>query len=198
MADSPSRTLEGASPSAGGQDEELVERFARGDGSAFDRIVAEHRARVTALAYRLLGWSADVEDVVQEVFLAALKGLPKFRGQARFSSWLTRIVINKCRTHRRRRLLRLRWQAQEPPKPQVTSSASTEERMLDRETFERVHRAIQGLPMRYREVVVLRYLEEMPIEAMSEVLGTTTNTIQVRLHRARARLKESLAGLIEV
>lgn len=198
MADSPSRTLKGASPPAGGQDEELVERFARGDGSAFDRIVAKHQARVAALAYRLLGWSADVEDVVQEVFLSVLKGLPKFRGQARFSSWLTRIVINKCRTYRHRRLLWLRWLAKDPPRPQVTSIASAEERTLDQETFERVHRAIQGLPMRYREVVVLRYLEEMPIEAMSDVLGTTTNTIQVRLHRARARLKESLAGLIEV
>ncbi len=196
MADSPLRPLKGALTPGDGRGESLIERFARGDGSAFDQIVAEHQPRVAALAYRLLGWSGDVEDVVQEVFLSVLKGLPKFRGQARFSSWVTRITINKCRTYRRRRLLRLRW-LDSTSRQVNASSGLVAERTLDQESVKRIHRAIRGLPMRYREVVVLRYLEEMPIEAIGEVLGTKPNTIEVRLHRARARLKEKLAGLVE-
>ncbi len=196
MADSPSGPLKGDPTPADGQDESLIERFARGDGSAFDRIVEGHQARVAALAYRLLGWSDDAEDVVQEVFLSVLKGLPKFRGEARFSSWVTRITINECRKHRRGRFLRLRWLGQ-PKRPVDASNRSVPDGGLDQETVERIHRAIQGLPMRYREVVVLRYLEEMSIEAMSEVLGTRPNTIEVRLHRARTHLKGRLAGLME-
>jgi RNA polymerase sigma-70 factor (ECF subfamily) len=197
MADSPLRTFKDAPCPPDAQDALLIDRLASGDRSVFDRFVAEHQAWVAALVYRLLGWSADVEDVVQEVFLAALKGLPKFRGQARLKTWLTRIAINKCRTHRRHQFFRLRWLAADQPMPQLTSASPADEPTLDRESFERVHRAIRSLPIRYREVVMLRYLEELSIEAISEVLKTTPNTVHVRLHRARAQLRDRLAGLIE-
>jgi len=197
MADSPSTALQRESRPADREDKLLVERFARGDASAFDRIVAMHQGRVARLAYRLLGWPGDVDDVVQEVFLAALRGRRRFRGRASLSTWLTAITINKCRSHRRKRLLQLRLVAGSRAKGSQTPAAPADQQTTDRETLDRVRRAVRVLPARYREVVVLRYLEEMPVETVGEVLRISRNTVQVRLHRARGRLKELLAGLIE-
>src|SRR5687767_15254679 len=76
----------------------------------FEQVVEQHQANVARLARRLLGWTGannDVDDVVQDVFLAVLKGLPRFRGHSTLSTWITRITINACRSHRRRRIVRL-------------------------------------------------------------------------------------------
>jgi len=80
----------------------LVEQFKQGDQSAFDKIVNEFSAEIAVLANRLLGWPGEVEDVVQDVFLAAFTGLKKFRGDCSLKSWLFTITINKCRTYRYR------------------------------------------------------------------------------------------------
>lgn len=172
-------------------------RFARGERSAFAEIVSAHQARVSRLVYRLLGWQGEADDVVQEVFLSALKNLRRFRGESSLSTWLTRIAINKCRSHRRRRFLRLKMfrPAAAGGEPGVSDPA--DRAGMDRETFDRVRRAVQDLPARYREAVVLRYLEEMPVEQVAEVLGLTRNVTQVRLHRARLRLRRALDGIIE-
>ena len=172
----------------------LIERFGRGDDSAFDRIVERHANEVAALANRLLGWPGDVEDVVQDVFVAAFKGLKTFRGDCRLRTWLFTITVNKCRRHRRRPVMSV-WQDAEAP--ERGSNPSAEEEMLDRETFARVRRAVQALPPKYREVVALRYLQGLETAEICELLGITANAMQVRLNRARKRLKEDLSELIE-
>ncbi|MBN1489463.1 MAG: sigma-70 family RNA polymerase sigma factor [Phycisphaerae bacterium] len=176
-------------------DQELVEAFGRGDASAFDRLVARHRARVAALAYRLLGWSGDADDVVQDVFLAAFRGLVRFRGEASLASWLFRITVNTARKHQRRRWLWLRRAAEASASEFAAGTA--DQPAMTRERFEQVRQAIRALPMRYREVVVLRYLEEMPVAEVAAMLRLTENAVGVRLHRARTRLKERLASLVE-
>src|SRR5215217_5846336 len=80
----------------------LAERLARGEADAFDELVGLHETRLTRLPYRLLGWRGDVADVVQEVFLSALLHASRFRGEASLGTWLTRITVNKCRSHQRR------------------------------------------------------------------------------------------------
>ncbi|MGE5611771.1 MAG: RNA polymerase sigma factor, partial [Bacillota bacterium] len=90
-------------------EQQLLARLAQGDPSAFDQIVALHQDRITRLTYRLLGWNAEAEDVVQEVFLAVWKQRKQFRAQSSLETWLTSITINRCRTHRRRRWLHWRW-----------------------------------------------------------------------------------------
>jgi len=94
-------------------DRVLIEQFARGDRTAFDRIVLRHQDRVARLAWRLMGFSRD-DDIVQDVFLAALTNLKKFRGQAALGTWLATITIRKCRSRQRqaavrRRFLGSRW-----------------------------------------------------------------------------------------
>ena len=177
-------------------DARLVEQFRRGDKSAFERIVKQYSADVATLSNRLLGWPGDVEDVTQDIFLAAFVGLKKFRCECSLKSWLFTITINKCRTNRYKRWLRLRRFPQEINK--VSLSLDSEEKDMDADEFRHVRRAVAALPTRYREPVVLRYLQEIGTDEISRILGITKNTLNVRLSRARKLLKEDLGELIEL
>jgi RNA polymerase sigma factor (sigma-70 family) len=173
----------------GDEEPSLVERFVRGETAAFVQVVADHREFVARLAHRLLGWPGDVEDVVQDVFLSAWEHRRKFRAHSTLATWLAAITANRCRAQARKRFLRLRLakehaEQREPPR--------NGEPAMDREAFERVRHAIRGLPCKYREVVVLRYLEDMPTARIAEVLGLSANAVDVRLNRARGMLKSEL------
>jgi len=175
----------------------LVERFRRGDDSAFDRIVERHSAAIAAFANRLLGWPQDVEDIVQDVFVAAFAGLKKFRGDCHLRTWLFTITINRCRSYRYRHILRLRRTTLEQTDPALACDRDAEEAAMAAETFDRVRRAVRALPAKYREVVILRYLQELETNEICEILRISPNVMQVRLNRARKRLREDLAQLIE-
>jgi RNA polymerase sigma-70 factor (ECF subfamily) len=204
-------------------DELLVEQFSRGDESAFERIVEQYSAEVAALANRLLGWPGEVEDITQEIFLAAFMGLKKFRCECSLKSWLFTITINKCRSHRYKRKLRqlkaismwrghlalvtFRWQDASGTQgrdglatngigmrlPRTDTGVSS----MDVDDFNRVRRAVAGLPAKYREPVVLKYLQELDTDEICRILGISKNTLHVRLSRARKLLEPKLAGLIE-
>lgn len=172
----------------------LAERIARGDAEAFESLVALYQPRVTRLAHRLLGWSGDVDDIVQEVFLAVLRHARKYRQDASLWTWLTTITLNACRSHfRRRELLRKLSSVFIPGK----SPASADTAALEDETARQVRSAVAALPPRHREVVVLFYLEHRSVAEMSRLLGASANAIDVRLHRARAKLRQSLEPLME-
>lgn len=171
--------------------------FRRGDDSAFDRIVERHSAEVAALANRLLGWPGDVDDVVQEVFLAAFLGLRKFRGECRLRTWLFTITVNKCRSFRFRRRRCSPITRIDDAEATAGLDRSSDKVAMDQETFARVRRAVQALPQKYREVVVLKYLQGLETNEACELLGVTANAMQVRLNRARARLREQLGDLFE-
>lgn len=172
-----------------------MERFRQGDDSAFDRIVERHAADIAALANRLLGWPQEVDDIVQDVFLAAFTRLKTFRGDCRLRSWLFTITINKCRHHRRclgrRRSVRIDEAA-----PSLYLNENAEIAAIDTESFIQVRRAVRALPSKYREVVVLRYLQGLENVEICRLLDITTNALNVRLSRARERLKDDLSELI--
>ncbi len=173
------------------EDAQRVARFLAGDSAAFEEIVEVHQRRVTGLVYRLLDRPDDVDDVVQEVFLAVFDNLHRFRGRSRFSTWLTTIAVNKCRSFRHRRLLRWRKWFQFAEQRRASTEAH---RTADGdESHERVRRAVGRLAAKYREPIVLRYFEQTPIEQIAEVLGISRGAVEVRLSRARARLKEILS-----
>ncbi|MHC4475095.1 MAG: RNA polymerase sigma factor [Planctomycetota bacterium] len=178
-------------------DEQLVKRFKQGDESAFDRIVKEYSRPVAALANRLLGWPGEVEDIVQDIFLAAYLGLGRFRGQCSLKTWLFTITINRCRKYRYKRMLRLKTFSKVATQASGSPVQAPEKTSMDSEVFERVRRAVRALPAKYREPVVLRYLQEFEVEQISEILGISQNAVQVRLTRAKERLKEDLAELME-
>ena len=178
-------------------DERLVEQFNRGDESAFDRIVEQYSSDIAALANRLLGWSGEVEDVTQDIFLAAFLGLKKFRCESSIKTWLFTITVNKCRSYRYKRVLQKRRIKQAANIAVSTSAGTADSKPMETETFERIRRTVEALPAKYREPVVLRYLQELPTEQISQILGISKNALQVRLNRARTRLRENLAELIK-
>ena len=141
------------------------------------------------LAQRLLGWPADVEDVVQEVFVAAWRNLKKFRRQSSPKTWLMRITINECRSQNRKRILRLaflRRFAGEKAREHAPESNESDQRLTQ------VREAVRRLPGCYREVVVLRYLEQLDMTEIMQVLGLSRSAVDARLHRAREMLKRDL------
>jgi len=179
-------------------DERLVRQFDRGDDSAFDEIVRKYCGDIAALANRLLGWPGDVEDITQEVFVSAFVGLKKFRGQCSLKSWLFTITINKCCSYRYRRMLYLRRFSHTFDEVEDAAPAGkpADRTSLDDETFECVSRAVRSLPPKCREAVVLRYLQELPTHEICRILGISTNALQVRLNRARQRLRQDLTELL--
>src|SRR3954471_13822216 len=158
----------------------LAQRFAEGDAAAFEAVVAIHRPRIARLVYRLLGWPADVDDMVQEVFLSALTQCKKFRGESALATWLTVIALNKCRTHRRGLLSRWRTLRRASRRP-VKLESSADAAALKDDTLAQVREAIKKLAARDREVIVLHYLEDRPLPEMSGLLGIRTNAVEVRL-----------------
>ena len=178
-------------------DERLVEQFHRGDESAFDRIIERYSAEIAVLANRLLGWPGDVEDVTQDTFFAAFLGLKKFRCECSLRTWLFTITINKCRTYRYKRMLGLRRFSRAAKTSFPASHRPADGTSIDSEIFDQVRRAVRALPVRYREPVILTYLQALPTDQVTQALGINKNALQVRLNRARKRLKRDLAQLME-
>jgi RNA polymerase sigma-70 factor (ECF subfamily) len=173
----------------------LVRRWLAGERAAFERIVALYQGRVTRLVWRLLGWRGgeDVEDVVQEVFVAVLGKAGGFRGESRLWTWLRAIVVNTCRGYLRKQLVRWRyWRELMGRRP--GSGDAADERMGRDESSEAVRRAVAKLGAKEREVVVLYYLEECSVREIVEILGVQAGAVEVRLHRARRKLRDLLAG----
>jgi len=178
-------------------DESLVKQFSQGDDSVFDRIVEQYSADIAVLTNRLLGWPGDVEDVVQDIFLAVFVGLKKFRCECSLKSWLFIITINKCRTYRYKRMLWQRCKTIPKLRLRLPPNRPADGKLMDNETFNRVRHAVTALPAKYREPIVLRYLQGLSINESSRILGISENTLQVRLNRARKRLRRELTELIE-
>lgn len=175
---------------------DLRDRLSRGDAQAFDDLVDAYYAAVSRFVQRLTAWEMDWEEIVQEVFFVAWRKARSYRGDASPLAWLRKIALNECRRrYRRVRLWRV-WKAgQASREPPVMPGA--DEPMLGRERIEAVRRAIRALPQRDREVIVLHYLEQQDIGQIAEQLGMRRNTVEVRLHRARQRLKPELQTFFE-
>jgi RNA polymerase sigma-70 factor, ECF subfamily len=167
------------------------------DRDDFDRAVAEYHDRIRLLVFRLLGWRSEIEDVVQDVFLAAWTNWSRIRDQSSIELWLKRIAVNKCRSRMRREAVRARWFGWTRDISKNNSQISADKLLEKNEQADRVRSAIQTLEPMYREVTVLHYLEYLSIEEIANLLNIRRNTIEVRLHRARRRLENSLADMME-
>lgn len=197
MASNVTRAIPGSYQSAYLKGNKCLGQGEQSAQCAFEQVIELHQKRITQLIYRLLGWQEkDVEDVVQEVFMAAFANWKKFRGRSDVGTWLTRITINKCRSWQRKHLLGRKLLKIVQTSTTIGPLENTPDgELMDSETFERVRRAVGQLPGRLREVVVLRYLEEMPIMEVAQGLEISTNAVNTRLSRAREQLKDKLADI---
>jgi RNA polymerase sigma factor (sigma-70 family) len=167
---------------------------AAGEGD-FDRAVAEHHQRIRLLVFRLLGWRDGIEDVVQDVFLAAWTAWPRLRARQSVGLWLKQIAVNKCRSRLRREAVRARWLGWVRGAFKNQSQPPAEQLLDKQEQSERVRAAIRALKPVHREVTVLYYLEQLDIDQVAQVLNLRRNTVEVRLHRARKQLEITLADM---
>lgn len=168
-------------------DLELVRRFNSGETAVFDQIVERHFEPIGRLVARLMAWRGEVNDVVQETFLVAFEKLPQFEGRSQLRTWLSTIALRTARRFLRKRRFQF-W------KSDGEISFVPECEVESRERAEKVRAAVRSLGESLREVVVLHYLEGESIQSTAEMLGLRVNTVEVRLHRARKLLWESLEG----
>lgn len=163
----------------------LLRKSAAGDGSAFHELVDRHADRLFALAMSLVRNNADAEDVLQETFTGAYRGLKKFEGRASVRTWLTRILILQVAKWRRDRRGKT-TQPIESASPTTSGGGSATEQKID------LHAALAKLSAEHQEVLLLREFEQLSYEEIAETLGVPRGTVESRLHRARADLREKL------
>jgi RNA polymerase sigma-70 factor (ECF subfamily) len=161
----------------------------------FGELVQRYQDSVFGMALRFVGGRGDAEDVAQEVFLRAYRGLDGFKGDAKFSTWLYRITFNLCADWQRRNRRAGRRSALIEEAAEVADGrANLEEGFLESERKDLVRRALDGLDERYRSVLVLLYYQKMSYEQIAAVLDLPVKTVETRLYRARKLLRESLAS----
>ena len=190
-----------ADPTSQSYEAKLVEKLRSGDSTAMEEFYNIYRNRLYALVLEQVGRDhAVAEDLVQEVFLAALSSLDKFRGDSQLYTWLRSIALHKLNDFYRR-------QAREP-RPTESSPDFDAMKQLEQigddepapltvmefeEIRQSVHQALEGLPQDYQEVLVLKYLEEMPVLEISQVMGRSPKSVEGLLARARKAMRDNLA-----
>ncbi|HXY95320.1 MAG TPA: sigma-70 family RNA polymerase sigma factor [Acidimicrobiia bacterium] len=172
----------------------LVEAAREGDRSAFDELVRRTYVDTYTLALRLTADEEDARDVVQESYLRAWKGLPSFRGDAQFTTWMYRITANTAYTivkrRRRHRVESLDSMLEEPV--ELRPDAQPEDSAESAALLDSLSRALDELPPKLRVLVVLKDVYGLTHEEIAEELGISVPAAKVRLHRGRKRLRDLL------
>jgi len=179
----------------GATDNEIIERIRAGDSRKYALLVNRHKDKAFTLAVRLVGDRREAEEVVQDGFMRAYRNLEQFRGDAKFSTWLYRIVYNLCMT----KVSRRRWQ------PEIVDvhrgemhdnvfvdeeEIGFDERLENEELKQIVVDEVNLLPEKYRTPITLFYLQEMSYEEITEVMNLPLGTVKTNLFRGRNLLRE--------
>jgi len=185
-------------------DWELVQRAQGGDREAFRELVERYQRKIAALALGMLRSREDALDIVQETFTKAYQSLDRFKGDSAFYTWVYRIAHNLCVDHQRRaaKQPQVSLDATEPgepaplPLPDGPRPDQPFDRARDTELGDRLREAIRELTPDHRAVILLRELEGLSYEEISQVLECPKGTVMSRLHYARRQLQVRLKGLL--
>ena len=175
-------------------DAELVHRARRGDHDAFEALVKKFQERVYRTAFRLTGNHGDADDVAQEAFLRAFRGLAGFDERAEFGTWLHRIVINSALNYLRARKRRGPREPAEAAESVPTPESDPAERTEAREEAREVLDALAALSPTLRMTLVMATLEDMPYKDIAQALGIPEGTVAWRVNQARKTLRKRLAA----
>lgn len=172
-------------------DEEAVRRVVEGESAFFEILMRRHNQRIYRAVRAVLGSEEDVEDVMQQAYLNAYQHLARFAGEARFSTWLTRIAVNEALARRRKRglvqgddTMTLTLADDRTPDPEQQASAAELREVMERE--------VAALPDAFRTIFVLREVEGLSTAEAAACLGISEDLAKTRLHRARTQLRENL------
>jgi RNA polymerase sigma-70 factor (ECF subfamily) len=171
-------------------DSALIARFLKGDQSAFDALFLKYQEFVYNIVYGIIGLAEEARDVTQDVFLQVYRSLPSFRCRSRFATWLYRIAVNRAldsaRAAKNRRWLPLKEAHKAVSRPAADPTTATSHHA----EHDAVQRVLMEVPWQHRDVLVLRYFQELSLEEIAEVLQCSVTAVKVRLHRARRYFKE--------
>lgn len=173
-------------------DEEIVKRVVAGDTGLFELLILRHDQKVYRLARAIVRNEADAEDIAQDTYLQAFRNLGQFEGRAKFSTWLLRIALHQALA-RHRENARFEDLDEIAQSPRISDSRGSPEQTVARgEIRDVVRQAIDELPPTLRTVLMLREIEGMSTAEAGEVLEISEDNLNVRLHRAKAALREKL------
>jgi RNA polymerase sigma-70 factor (ECF subfamily) len=171
----------------------VIRKCLAGESEQFAVLVDRYKDMAYNIAFRMLGDADAAKDMAQEGFIAAYHALGDFKSNSRFSSWLYRIVVNKCRDHFRaaRETVPVDeicdYVAGQDPSPEKAASC--------RQTGDAVQQALNGLSPEYREVIIMKHIEGLDYQEMADALGVSVGALKVRAHRGREMLRKLLEGM---
>jgi RNA polymerase sigma-70 factor, ECF subfamily len=185
----------------------LIRAFQNGEKSAFDTLVMRHKDRVFSLCLRFLGDYHEAEDTAQDVFVKAYNSLKRFRFESSFFTWLYRIAINTCKNKVKSLEYRYRKTDSKIDTPEesvegyhaenIGDSPGNPASMLEnKETMKMLQNAIKSLPSDQKSVVILRDIQGLSYEEITEITGFKLGTLKSRLSRARSTLRVKLGDII--
>jgi RNA polymerase sigma-70 factor (ECF subfamily) len=183
-------------------DEQLVDAARGGDERAFTELFTRHHGRLLMLALQYRLTAQDAEDAVQQTMLKAWQGLTGFRGESRFATWITRVLMNEVFQLQRKRA-RMRLEEMESATLAAVLEAgsrwtprqmSQEQRLLAKERNRMVHAALRSLPESLRSVLLMQVFDERSLEEIAAELKRPVATVKSRRHRARLELRKRFAG----
>ncbi|MBM4765408.1 RNA polymerase sigma factor SigW [Bacillus sp. B15-48] len=179
-----------------------ISEVVKGDRNAFAEIVELYKDKVFQLCYRMLGNRHDAEDIAQEAFIRAYVNIQSFNQTKKFSSWIYRIATNLCIDRIRKKKPDYFLDAEVPGTEGLTmysqvssQQALPEDQLESMELQETVQREITKLPEKYRTVIVLKYMEELSLNEISEILDLPLGTVKTRIHRGREALRQQLRNV---
>lgn len=187
----------------------LVDRCRQGDRESFAQLMRLNERQIYNFTYRMLGDEEEAEDLTQDIFVAAFKGIRKFRGEAKFSTWLYRIALNQTRNRikylsRRdffaKQSRRAQYREESPwenPDLLPDSAPTPEQWTLTKSMAAQVQECLNQIPPQARQILVLRDVQGFSYEELSEMLSLNPGTVKSRLHRARSALQQCLADKLE-
>ncbi len=180
-------------PAHSDPDIELMLRFQKGDGRAFEELVRRHTRGVLNLVYRYLGDASGAEDMAQDVFVKVYRARKKYQPKAKFSTWLYRIAVNHCLNEIRSRRLQPASAAPIDDLLEEPSAAPPDAELRREELRRDVKEAINALPENQRMAVLLARYQEMSYEEISEAMGLSMEAVKSVIHRAKETLQQRLA-----
>ena len=179
-------------------DTQLIERTLGGEPDAFNTLVRRWERQIYGLTLRMLGRDDEARDATQETFLSAYRNLSKFRGEAKFSSWIYRIALNICNTRlrgRSRNLVSLEEQQEEKGFELAADSEDLGAGIQQQQVARAVRKALQGLPAEMRQVIVMKEYEGLKFSEISDILGIPLSTVKTRMYTGLSELRKRLSHL---
>lgn len=182
-------------------DTQIIERTLDGEPEAFSLLVRRWERQIYCLTLRMLGRDEEAKDATQETFLSAYRNLSKFRGEAKFSSWIYRIALNVCNTRLRGRskvTISLDEQRETTGFELAANIDDLSRGIQQEQVASHVRRALSGLPAEMRQVIIMKEYEGLKFSEIAVILGIPISTVKTRMYTGLSELRKRLEHLREL